>query len=318
MVGNFKKLPKELQKVATSAFSKFDYQTVQSLLNTDLRITFAKPELDDVAGGRFNETRNTIELYVDPQNTKHAEAYLIHEMVHAVDRLKHKTGAGLVQKLMTPAADSFASRQDPELRRLHQEYAKRSLPGVGQQLADFARAHPQTGGKPLLAGARSYDWQIDDDQLKLKERDRGLRLMESTIPTATGGVVSTALGLAALTIGISAGATLVGGAVALPLMAFGLSRLGATATAVKDERALVGHKDDMVQVRDGEMTFKIDQSLPESAQPTTAYATLSRRPEEYLAESMTEFLRSQETRESLQRRDPEMYEYCKGWNIAAD
>lgn len=317
MVSNFKKLPKELQKVAASAFSKFDYQTVDSLRNTDLRITFARPELDDVAGGRFNETHNTIELYVDPQNTKHAEAYLIHEMVHAVDRLKHKNESGLMKKLITPAADGFSSRQDPELRRLHQEYAKRSLPGVGQQLADFARANPKTIGKPILAGARSYDWQIDDDQLKLQERDRSLRLMESTMPTATGGVVGTALGLAALTVGISAGATLIGGAVALPLLAFGLSRLGATAKSVRDERALIGHQDDNVQVGDGQMTFKIDRSLPQSAQPTTAYATLSRRPEEYLAESMTEFLRSRETRESLQQRDPEMYEYCKGWNIAA-
>ena len=137
------------------------------------------------------------------------------------------------------------------------------------------------------------------------------------MPTATGGVLSTAIGLAALTVGASAGATLIGGAIALPLVAFGLSRLSATASAVKDERALIGYKDDKVTVGDGKMTFQLDQPLPETAQPTTVYATLSRRPEEYLAESMTEYLRSNESRDSLKRRDPEMFEYCKEWNIAA-
>ena len=154
MVRNFKKLPKDLQKVATAAFSKFDYQTIESLRQTDLHITFARPELDSVAGGRFNPTHNTIELYVDPNATKHAEAYLIHEMVHAVDRLKHQDDSGLVRKLLTPAADGYASRHDSKLRRLHEEYAKRSLPGVGRQLADFARSqgegqiHP--GRRPEL------------------------------------------------------------------------------------------------------------------------------------------------------------------------
>lgn len=316
MVRNFKKLPPELKKAARAAFSKFSVQTVQALQTEGLQVTFCRAELDE-AGGRFNPQNKTIEIFVQPGD-KHTEAYLIHEMVHSVDHLRHKNETSTPTRLLTPQSDRFASRQDPELRDLHLQYAKKSLPGVGREIADFLKSHPELKGKTVKAGGREYNWKMDGKSLRLDEKNRALRGLEATSAPLTLGVVTTALGAAAMAVAAAAGSVLTGGLIGVPLVVFGAKHLASAATALRDERALVGYEDSGVQVDASGMTLPLDAPTSSESEPTTVYASLSRRPEEYLAESMTEYLRSPETRKSLEERDPDMYSYCEAWNLAPE
>ena len=317
MVKNYSKLPEDLQKVARSSFSKFSHQAMADLQESGITVRFVKPQEGEGAGGRYIDRGEVIEIYVDPKD-RHAEAYLIHELIHAADRLKfRKENSPLKRALTTSLRDTFSSRQDNELRKLHLDYAKRTLPSVGQKMADFIAGQDSMEEKPLLAGARSYDWSIKGDTLELKERNKFMSTFQALHPSLNMGIVGTALGVTAAALGIGAAAPLIGGAVALPLLIFGGKNLVSSFRAYQDERALVGFESDKVKVTDDGMSIKLNQTLGPEEISTTAYATLNRQPEEYLAESMTEFMRTEESRSSLKERDPLMYEYCKNWNIYA-
>lgn len=317
MVKNFKKLPKEMRKIAESGFSKFSHEAMSQLNEAGVSVRFVKAELGEGAGGRYIDRGEIIELYVKPDDP-HTESYLIHELVHAMDRIKLRQESSPGRRLLTTTLqDSFSSRNDPKLRELHLDYAKRTLPSVGQEMAQYLRENPQVKGKPLQAGARSYDWNLEENKLTLKERDKATRYMEAVHPSLNMGVLGAVGAFAAVAVGVAASAPLIGGLVALPLVALGAKNLASAFRSIKDERALVGHKSDGVEVSENQTVFHLDQELSSEQKNTTVYATLNRRPEEYLAESMTEYLRSDESRDSLQERDPEMFEYCKSWNIAS-
>ena len=67
---------------------------------------------------------------------------------------------------------------------------------------------------------------------------------------------------------------------------------------------------------DGKITVPLDRQTDTDQSPTSAYATLNRQPEEYLAESMTVYLESDESREKLKENDPSIHDYCERWNLA--
>lgn len=313
MVKNYKSLPKELQQSARTALSKFSADTMRALKDSGHQIAFCQADAGGGAGGMVNSRNNLIQLFVKPGDP-HTESYMIHELVHAVDRLRFRQEKGVVDKALAGDADCFLSRQDPKLHELHLNYAKRSLPAVGRQIAEFAAKHPEAKDKTIQAGGREYNWKLQDQKLELQEHDRATRTLEATYPYLIKGGLLTAIGGAALTVAVSAGALAVGGLIAAPLLAVGVKRLAAGVRAYRDEKALDGFQNAAVQVSPGgKLTFDLEQT-PE-IEATTAYATLNRRPEEYLAESMTEYLRSPQTRESLKQRDPDMYEYCQAWNL---
>lgn len=317
MVSGFKNLPREYQKLARDGFSKFSHQAMADLHKSGVSVRFVKPLPGDTAGGRFIDRGNQIEIYAEAQDP-HAEAYLIHELVHAADRLKFQKENSLASRLLTTSRrDAFSSRQDPELCRLHLDYAKRTLPSVGQEIASYLRARPQDQqAKPVIAGGKAYDWSLTESTLELKERHRALNTLEALQPSLNMGVLGGFLGVTALALGIGAAAPLVGAAVAVPLLVFGAKNLLSTHKTLQDERALIGHQSENVTVRPDGMTFKLNQKLAPAEQATSVYATLDRQPEEYLAESMTEFLQSAQNRASLKARDPEMHDYCQSWNLA--
>jgi hypothetical protein len=316
MVRNYSKLPKELQKAARSAFSKFSAEAVRDLQGSGHFVQFSTPHHGGAAGGMINSRNNMIEMFVEPGDP-HTESYLIHEMVHAVDRQRFRKENGVLSRAMAGEADCFISRQDPKLKDLHLNYAKRSLPAVGRKMAEFARENPELKERRISAAAREYEWKLNDDQLELKEHNKALNTIESLSPYLIKGGLMTTIGAAALTVAAGAGALAVGGLIAAPLLTVGVKRLAAGWQAYKDDKALQGFKNEAVQVDSGgRISFDLGKTASDEIEPTTVYATLNRKSEEYLAESMTEYLRSPESRDSLKERDPEMHSYCEGWKLA--
>lgn len=312
MVRGFKKLPAAQQKTIRRAFSKFSREAVESLIESDHSLVVRKGKPGMLAG-LYDGKDKLITIYADP-DCEEAEHTIIHEMVHALDRVKFTKDRGLVSRLVTPERERDHSRHDSELQKLHTDYSQRTLPHFGQRVADAVDLSQGKGD--IAVGARHYNWKHKDGVLELKESSpAALRYFEFAGDAIKKGIVC-GLGAAfGCMIGFG-GAPLLGAAVALPLATYAIGHLKSAAKSIANERALNGYKDSQVEVSGRKMTFQLNQELTEDQKMTSSYATIERQQEEYLAESMTHFLRSPESRESLKKRDPLMHDYCESWNIA--
>ena len=135
MVRGFKKLPPAQQKIIRRAFSKFSQEAVESLWKTDHSMVIRKGK-PGMLGGLYDGKEKEITIFADPEGCPEDEHTIIHEMVHALDRVKFQKDRGLVTRLLTPERERDHSRHDPELKKLHTAYSERSLPGLGKRFAD--------------------------------------------------------------------------------------------------------------------------------------------------------------------------------------
>ena len=313
MVRGFKKLPPAQQKIMRRAFSKFSKEAVESLWKSDHSVVVRKGK-PGMLGGLYDGKDKVITVFADPAGCDQDEHTVIHEMVHALDRVKFQKDRGLVTRLITPERERDHSRHDPLLKELHTSYSERTLPALGKRLADSVDLGAGKGEVGL--DGRRYNWKLKDGALEVKGASPStFRYLEFAGDALKKGI---ACGLgAALGCMIGAGgAPLLGIAVAVPLATYAVGHLGSAAKSISNERSLVGYEDSQVKVGGNTMTFQLNPELTESQKMTSSYATVERQPEEYLAESMTQFLRSPESKESLKVRDPQMHDYCETWNIA--
>lgn len=313
MVLGFKKLSPGQQKVVRKAFSKFSKEAVESLWESDHSVLIRKGK-PGMCAGLYDSKDKQIIIYADPEGHPEDEHTIIHEMVHALDRVKFKKERGLVTRLITPDRESDHSRHDPELRQLHQDYSTRSLPHFGEKLAE--KVNLESGSGEVAYDGRRYNWKNSKNGFEVKGKSpAAFRYLEFAGDAIKKGI---ACGLGAAfgaLIGFG-GAPILGAVVAAPLAVFAVQHLRSAAKSISNERSLVGHQDSHVKISTNKMTFQLDQELEESQKMTSSYATVERQPEEYLAESMTQYLRSDKSRKSLKERDPKMHDYCESWKLA--
>ncbi len=243
----------------------------------------------------------------DPQ----AEKAVVHELVHVYSKVKFQEENGFLTRLLTPEHEQDATRHDPVLSDLHDRYTERTLPALGQDIVD---RHPgQSEGKIWRAG-HNFKFRVEDDVLKLRHTTpalfralsspAGVSLKKGLLALAGGAFVAGAVA--------SGGALVAAGVLSLPLFTFGVQHM----RSVGNERRMAGFESDQVKVQGGTYEIQLNQKLTPQQQMTSAYATLQHQPEEYHAESMTDYLMV-EKRPGLKERDQEMHDYCRSWNIAS-
>lgn len=323
LVARYDKLPKEHQQDAAKALSQFSKESLEKLRKSGNRILIRRGE-EGLLHGRYDSKEKIIHVFAAPVQDSGADETITHETVHALANAKWEDENGVLTQLVTPDRDKDFSRHDPKLRKLHKEYIQRTLVGVGHQIADSVDLKSgATKGKKWMAG-RNLKWKKTEDGIEFRESGGMLgRIAEFAGTDLKKGVLYGALGVAAVAaiggvvgpaaVGVAAVMGLGGGA----LIANGVKHLASAARSIRNEFAVSGHKSDQVEISGTRIKVKLDGDLKPEQKPTSTYATIQRQPEEYLAESMVDFLAGGDTREQLKERDPKMHDYCMDWNIHA-
>lgn len=310
LVPGWAQLPADVREVAHGALSKFNEQTLRDFVQDGVKVHMRRPDPgNDRIGGTQNPLSKAVEVWLDPSNfnPEHVEAYLIHELVHSADRIRGRRAMGPLKKLATTFQDQYESRQDDRVRDMQHDYTRRSLPGLARQVADFAARNPDKLDRNLVMADRDYKVRMDaPDRLVMTEQNRFVSKYKAAGPS---------LGIGLMTSAIGASLCLLSPLVGLPIVAFGAKHLVSAGRALKDDAALDGYSEPGITVKGGEFQLQVPDTVTIERSTTTPYATLSMRPEEYFAESMTEYLRSESSRHNLALRDPNMHQYCQEWNL---
>lgn len=238
---------------------------------------------------------------------------LLHELTHMLDQEEGRKGMSALQIALTAPTDQLASRKDPKLLELYRGYLARSSVDYAQMLADKLQAANRKGGT-LCPLEREYQVRLEQGppRIIMEETTPAVGLLACSLSALRATVATEGVGLlVACTISPWAG---------LPIMLFGALRYGRSAyKAVAQELDLARFQAQVGEARVSSRVGRWEVQLPATPQAPallTDYATLTRRPEEYFAESMSHFLAGGELRAQLQRVDPAMYDYCaaKGWH----
>ena len=301
-------MPEAVRHEVQEALLSFNQEALEGLHTQGVRFSMGNPS--QYIGGNYNPWTRHIKLS-EPTNSegwKHLRSYVLHESVHALDHRDGRRQMGPLKRLLTPAWDEFASGHDPKLGQMYSGYVKRSMVDLSYQISQ--RSQPS---KEIDFHCRTYRVKIEGNspqRLLMEESEPLETLLSAAGPSLTPAVIGAGLGLG-LT---AAGLPLVG----LPLLALGLPHLYSCAKGIQRDTQLGSFSEGpLVSQRSG-WQMDLPQEAPKPSM-ITSYATLTRKPHEYLAEAMADFLHSPELRQKLLERDPEMYQYClaKGWHQGA-
>ena len=318
LISRFEKLPEETKKAAQSALSKFPRPFLEKLEETDHRIVYTKGK-EGWAAGSYDARDKIIYIAADPKGDSLSKETLLHETTHALCRVGWDEQNGFLKRLITPSREKDLARHDPELLKLHQEYRNRSLAGFGQSLSDTIDFRGAEDKGETRMGGRTFRYERSDKEITFSEKGTALgRIHEHARTDLSQGTLMSLGG--ALSFGAMAGATgpvaaTVMAAIAIPLFVKGALAIRSGIRSAMREVGRPKSQSDSVKVSGKKVTVQLNQEIKPENKLTSSYAHTERQPEEYLAESMTMFLKDEESRATLKEGDPAMHDYCENWNI---
>lgn len=301
-------MPAKLAQEAREALLCLNQQALQTLSKGGVRFFAGAP--DSHKGGDYNPWTRKIQLTrpSKAEDLQHLQAYVLHEATHALDHIEGRHNLGAVERALTPAWDEFASRRDPKLAQLYQQYVQRSSADLAWHLGQRAQREEQPFEVQLPC--RNYKVQLQGNapqRLLMEDTQPMESLLASAGPSLTPAALGTSMGL----VFTLAGLPLVG----LPLLAAGLANAATCVRWIGEEQRLGDFESQGLVSESTRLQADLPLDKPKESM-VTVYATTSRKVHEYFAEGMAEFLRSPDSRQRLLERDPELYAHCqsKGWH----
>ncbi|MGE0495793.1 MAG: hypothetical protein AB7S38_41695 [Vulcanimicrobiota bacterium] len=297
-----KKLPDWIKADAKKALESFRPDLQARLREAGVRITFTK---DPNQGGTFNPLTKEITVLADDR--KNMRTYLLHELTHAVDYLEGRADLGLAGRVATPFSAQYFSRRDPNLAELHKNSVRRAHRQLAYDVQQ-ARLKGKTDFTDLPFPYRACQVEEKDGRLLMTETASS-RIQRFYVNAGPSLPIAAAINAVGVTLSL-AGAPLIG----VPVLALGAKYTAEVVKAWRRENDLATFADDQIISRPGFIEATIPDQNPDSM--ISAYAATERRPEEYLAEAMADYLHSPEKRAHLLKVDPDMHAYCQnlGWD----
>lgn len=294
----------------------FRPEILEALRADGYRVSYTD-RFEATIGGLHDPDRRTVEISRGWETGPRRRA-ILHELAHAVDSVRYRTGASWLDAHLSLSGHHYASEEDDRLAGLYSDYLVRSAVDDAVVSRDLVLRHAgRTAAEPaslgLVQGTQSYDavfTPAGTDGVAVLATDRTVPkkwLRRTVLPVAALAAGAVAAGTAALPLAVA------GIAWGAARLARGLGELR-EATRFAESSGDVQRKDGRVlrvDVRDGRQRVEIPagEAAPEAM--WSNWAARARWIPEYFAEGAASYLESPEQRRILEERDPGLFHYME-------